>query len=280
MANISNRNALSRTTNKWSSIFASLAIVATITGCGGNELEINPIEDAADTVLFERGQEAMSNENWTRAREYFETIRDNYPQSTLRDQARLHIIDTYEGEDNEIAYAAALTELREFQRLYPPTHELAPIAQYKIAMVFYNQMKIPEREQTQTRAAVQEFERFISDYAETAEPELITEARSKLREARDRLSEASFIVGRYYYRIKNYLGAMDRFRGILDDDPGYSGRAIVYYYLADSLNINGFDTEALPLFERLISEYPESEYVADATQQITTLKTEIGLDDR
>ena len=73
---------------------------------------------------------------------------------------------------------------------------------------------------------------------------------------------------------------MDRFRGILDDDPGYSGRAIVYYYLADSLNINGFDTEALPLFERLISEYPESEYVADATQQIATLKTEMGLDDR
>ena len=280
MVNVSDRNALSRTTSKWSSIFASLIIVATITGCGGNELEINPIEDAADTVLFERGQEAMSNENWTRAREYFETIRDNYPQSTLRDQARLHIIDTYEGEDNEIAYAAALTELREFQRLYPPTHELAPIAQYKIAMVFYNQMKRPEREQTQTRAAVQEFERFISDYAETAEPELITEARSNLREARDRLSEASFIVGRYYYRIKNYLGAMDRFRGILDDDPGYSGRDIVYYYLADSLSINGFNTEALPLFERLISEYPESVYVAEATQQIASLKTGMGLDDR
>ena len=280
MVNVSDRDALSRTTSKWSSIFASLIIVATITGCGGNELEINPIEDAADTVLFERGQEAMSNENWTRAREYFETIRDNYPQSTLRDQARLHIIDTYEGEDNEIAYAAALTELREFQRLYPPTHELAPIAQYKIAMVFYNQMKRPEREQTQTRAAVQEFERFISDYAETAEPELITEARSNLREARDRLSEASFIVGRYYYRIKNYLGAMDRFRGILDDDPGYSSRDIVYYYLADSLSINGFNTEALPLFERLISEYPVSVYVAEATQQIASLKTGMGLDDR
>ena len=200
-------------------------------------------------------------------------------ETTIR-KARLHIIDTYEGEDNEIAYAAALTELREFQRLYPPTHELAPIAQYKIAMVFYNQMKRPEREQTQTRAAVQEFERFISDYAETAEPELITEARSNLREARDRLSEASFIVGRYYYRIKNYLGAMDRFRGILDDDPGYSGRDIVYYYLADSLSINGFNTEALPLFERLISEYPESEYVAEATQQIASLKTGMGLDDR
>ena len=257
-------------------MFATVAAISAI-GCGGNELELNPIEDAADTVLFERGEEALAEENWTRAREYFETIRDNYPQSVLRDQARLRIIDTYEGENNEIAYSSALTELREFQRLYPPTHELAPIAQFKIAMVFYNQMKRPEREQVQTRAAIYEFEQFISDYTESADAELITDARAMLREARDRLSEASFIVGRYYYRIRNYLGAMDRFREILDDDPGYSRRDVVYYYLADSLTINGFDTEALPMFERLISEYPDSEYVSEATQQITSLKTELSL---
>ena len=281
MVNITPQHTLTRAT-PYSLIFVSFAIISTIAamGCGGNELEVNPVEDAADTVLFERGQEAFANGNWTRAREYFETIRDNYPQSTLRDQARLRIIDTYEGEDDEIAYASALTELREFQRLYPPTHELAPIAQFKIAMVYYKQMKRPEREQTQTRAAIYEFEQFISDYSESADPETLTEARAKLREARDRLSEASFIVGRFYYRIKNYLGAMDRFREILDDDPGYTRRDIVYYYLADSLNINGFDTEALPMFERLVSEYPESEYVFEATEQIASLKTELGLEDR
>ena len=281
MVNISSRHTLNRATS-YSFTFVTLAITTTLTAiaCGGNELEINPVEDAADTVLFERGDEAMANENWTRAREYFETIRDNYPQSVLRDQSRLRIIDTYEGENNEVAYASALTELREFQRLYPPTHELAPVAQFKIAMVFYNQMKRPEREQTQTRAAIYEFEQFISDYSESADPEMLTEARTKLREARDRLSEASFIVGRFYYRIKNYLGAMDRFREILDDDPGYTRRDMVYYYLADSLNINGFDNEALPMFERLVSEYPESEYVSEATQQITSLKTELELEDR
>ena len=279
MANITFRRVLGRAI-RYQGVSVSVAIVMTTIGCGGNELELNPIEDAADTVLFERGEEALAEENWTRAREYFETIRDNYPQSVLRDQARLRIIDTYEGENNEIAYSSALTELREFQRLYPPTHELAPIAQFKIAMVFYNQMKRPEREQVQTRAAIYEFEQFISDYTESADPELITEARAKLREARDRLSEASFIVGRYYYRIRNYLGAMDRFREILDDDPGYSRRDVVYYYLADSLTINGFDTEALPMFERLISEYPDSEYVSEATQQITSLKTELSLEDR
>ena len=281
MANITFRHVLSRA-RRYKRISVSVAAVITITaiGCGGNELELNPIEDAADTVLFERGEEALADENWNRAREYFVTIRDNYPQSLLRDQARLRIIDTYEGENNEVAYTSALTELREFQRLYPPTHELAPLAQFKIAMVFYNQMKRPEREQTQTRAAIYEFEQFISDYSETADAEMITDARAKLRESRDRLSEASFIVGRFYYRIRNYLGAMDRFREILDDDPGYTRRDVVYYYLADSLAINGFDNEALPMFERLISEFPDSEYVSEATQQITSLKTELELEDR
>ena len=254
MANITFRQVLGRALRRQGpSVTVAMVLTITAIGCGGNDLEVNPVEDAADTVLFERGEQAMVDENWTRAREYFETIRDNYPQSLLRDQARLRIIDTYEGENNEVAYSSALTELREFQRLYPPTHELAAIAQFKIAMVFYNQMKRPEREQTQTRAAIYEFEQFISDYSESADPEMITEARAKLRESRDRLSEASFIVGRFYYRIKNYLGAMDRFREILDDDPGYTRRDVVYYYLADSLNINGFDNEALPMFERLIS---------------------------
>ena len=281
MANITFRHVLSRA-RRYKRISVSVAAVITITavGCGGNELELNPIEDAADTVRFKRGEEALADENWNRAREYFVTIRDNYPQSLLRDQARLRIIDTYEGENNEVAYTSALTELREFQRLYPPTHELAPIAQFKIAMVFYNQMKRPEREQTQTRAAIYEFEQFISDYSETADAEMITDARAKLRESRDRLSEASFIVGRFYYRIRNYLGAMDRFREILDDDPGYTRRDVVYYYLADSLAINGFDNEALPMFERLVSEFPDSEYVSEATQQITSLKTELELEDR
>ena len=54
-------------------MFATVAAISTI-GCGGNELELNPIEDAADTVLFERGEEALAEENWTRAREYLSLI--------------------------------------------------------------------------------------------------------------------------------------------------------------------------------------------------------------
>ena len=251
-------------------------VVVILSGCGGNDLEIEPFSDEADTILFERGTAELENGNWVRSREYFEQIRDNYPQSLLRAEARIRIVETYEGEANIIAYAAALTELQEFLRLYTPTHELASVAQFKVAMVYFNQMRRPERDQSETRAAIFEFEAFVAQYADTASAELLSEAQANLREARDRLSESSYIVGRFYYRNGYWAGAIDRFRGILDQDPGYTRRDAIYYHLANSLaesNVAANRLEALPMFERLVEEFPETEYLQDANQRITELKS-------
>ena len=250
-----------------------------LTACGGRNVEIPALTEAdADQILFERGSQALDEETWSTAREYFVQIRDNYPQSPLRAQARLGIVDSYEGEGTDIAYVSALSELREFLRLYPPTHELAPEAQYKLGMVYFNQMRRPERDQTETRSAIAEFETFIELYAEFADPQLLADARARLRDARDRLSDANFLVGRFYYRLRFYPGAVDRFREILDEDPGYTRRDAVYFHLADSLASTGRGPEALPLFERLVSEFPATEYLADANLRITELKVAMDLD--
>ena len=55
------------------------------------------------------------------------------------------------------------------------------------------------------------------------------------RIARDRLSESSYRVGLTYYRLRWDPGAVDRFREVLKEDPGYGGRDAVYFYLAESL---------------------------------------------
>lgn len=257
-----------------------VVVVSALSGCGGNDLEITPITDEADIILFQRGDTALEEGDWSRGRQYFEQIRDNYPQSLLRADARIRIVESYEGEENAIAYTAALTELREFLRLYPPTHELAPVAQFKVGLVYFNQMRRPERDQSETRAAISELETFVAEYASIADAELLSEARAKLREARDRLSESSFIVGRFYYRNKYWSGAIDRFRGVLDEDPGYTRRDAIYYHLADSLAESDRAAEALPMFERLVGEFPETEYLEEASARIAELKLAMDLEDR
>ena len=251
----------------------------TVLACGGNrQPEVPLVTEGADNLLYERGQEALAEEDWTRAREYFVQIRDNYPQSDLRAASRIGIVETYEGEGNVTSYVAALNELREFLRLYPPTHELAPLAQYKLGMVYFNQMRRPERDQSETRSAVQEFETFIEQYAALADPQLLDEVRARLREALDRLSDSSFYIGRFYYRIGHYAGAIDRFREILNEDPGYTHRDLVYYHLADSLAETERGAEALPLFERLLEEFPQTEFLELATARIAELKISMDLE--
>ncbi len=261
------------------------ALLIAAAGCGPREVEIPPTAADADRLLFERGQAAMAEEDWVRARQYFVQIRDTFPQSQLRAAARLGVSDSYEGEGTTVSYISALTELGEFLRLYP-THVLTAYAQYKVGMVYYHQMREARRDQTETREAVREFELFIEravndqTFALGVDDELMGEVRTRLRDARDRLSDASFVVGRYYYRAKYYPGAIHRFRAILDEDPGYTRRDQVYFHLAASLEATDMDVEALPMFERLVAEYPETDYLDEASAQITELKETLELQDR
>ena len=264
---------------QWICVAVASLLVFANAACGGNPPPDVPLAtEGADLVLFERGQEALAEEDWSRAREYFLQIRDNYPQSPVRADARIGLIETYEGENSVASTVTALTELREFLRLYPPTHPLAPVAQFKLAMVYFDQMRRPERDQSETRLAIEEFERFLGQYSEYSTPELVNEVRMRLRDARDRLNDSSYLVGRFYWRLEYYAGAIDRFQEILDADPEYTHLDQVYYHLADSLAALGRGAEALPLYERLVAEFPESVYMEDATERITGLKVQMDLD--
>lgn len=99
------------------------------------------------------------------------------------------------------------------------------------------------------------------------------EVQAKLREARDRLSESSYRVGYFYFRTARwYPGAIDRFRSVLDTDPGYTNRDAVYFYLAESLLNVDRAAEALPYYERLVKEFEKSEYLERANERIDSLK--------
>jgi len=128
-------------------------------------------------------------------------------------------------------------------------------------------MKAPERDQTETIAAVREFEVFFDRYPNSM---LTPEVRGKWREARSRLSQASYKVGLYYYRARWYPGAIARFKEVLKDDPGYPGRDAVYYYLAESL-LKTDKAEAAPYYDRLVKEFDRSEYLEDARKRLETL---------
>lgn len=248
--------------------FAVLATLLASAACGGNRSELPTNTANPDRFLFDRGSQSLKEEKWIDAREYFRQVVDNYPQSPLRPDAKIGIGDAYLGEDSAESLVLAANEYREFLTFYP-THARADYAQYKLAMSHFEQMKAPERDQTETEAALREFQAFFDRFPMSP---LMPEVRQKWRQARDRLSEASFLVGLHYYRIRWYPGAIPRFREVLRVDPEFTGRDRLYFYLADSLARTDNKAEALPYFERLLTEFPESEQAADARRRLEELK--------
>ena len=248
----------------------ALAALVTISACSARQTTPPPGTPQPDRFLFERGTEALKQREWMNARTYFQQIVDGYPQSPFRPDAKLGVGDSYLGEDTAASVVLAANEFREFLQFYP-TSMRADYAQYKLAMSHFEQMRAPERDQTETREAVKEFDVFFTRYPNSP---LAPEVKKNWRIARDRLSEASYGVGLHYYRSRWYPGAIDRFREILKDDPEYTGRDSVYFYLAESLARTDKTPEAIPYFERLLQEFPSSEHVGDAKVRLQALKTQ------
>ena len=251
-------------------LLAAIVTVALVTACGGNKAPDTPTGSVPpDQFLAQRATDAMKRQRWVDARKYFQQIVDNYPQSTLRPDAKLGVGDSYLNEGGDANLVLAENEFREFLQFYP-TNARADYAQYKLAMTHFRRMRAPERDQTETGAAVREFEAFFDRYPTSM---LTPEVREKWREARSRLSEASYKVGLYYFRARWYVGAIDRFKEVLQDDPGYPGRDAIYYYLAESLLRSDKKAEAVPYYDRLVKEFERSEYLDDARKRLETLNT-------
>jgi outer membrane protein assembly factor BamD len=223
-----------------------------------------------DKFLFDRGSEALNNKKWLTAREFFKQVTETYTQSPYRPDAKLGIGDTYLGEGSSEALVLAINEFREFLTFYP-TNRRADYAQYKLGIAHFRQMRAPQRDQTETREAIKELEAFVERYPNSS---LMPEARAKLREAQDRLSDSSYLVGYFYFRQRWYPGAIDRLKSVVKDDPAFSRRDAAYFYLGESLIKMKREAEALPYFEKLVGEFEQSEYLPEAHKRIATLKAQ------
>jgi outer membrane protein assembly factor BamD len=232
-----------------------------------------------DKFLFERGTEELNKKHWLTSREYFRQLMDSYPQSSYRAEAKLGLADTYLGEGTAESQVLAINEYREFLSFYP-THKRAYYAQFKLGMCHFYQMHGPDRDQSETQEAVAELTTFVerygtSDMGDPDRAKLIAEGRARLREARDRMSDANYRVAYFYLRTQKFPpAAIDRFNAILKTDPEYSRRDAVYFYLAEALIKMKRPKEALPYLDRLIVEFESSEYLEDARKLAETLKAE------
>ena len=221
-----------------------------------------------DQFLFERGNKSLEEKKWFTAREFFQTLIDTYPQSPHRADAKLGLGDAYLGDGSPASQVLAINEYREFLSFFP-TSARADYAQFKLAMCHFSQMAKAGRDQTETLEALKEFDILFEKYPNSP---LLTEARAKQREAKDRLGRSEYLVGLTYYRLKWYPGVVARLQALLKSDPQFTDRDAVYFYLADALVELNRTAEAVPLLEKIPQEFEKSDYIEKAKKRLEEVK--------
>ena len=257
-------------------IYALAASVCLIFAChhGTGSLPIKSTVDPELTrlnkdQLFERGEEQFAKKRYPKARTYYSYLYETYPNDPLGRRALLRVADTYFAQGDAVNLVEAQYKYRDFINRYPGS-DRADYAMLQIAMISYKQMERPDRDQQKTREAVEKFNDMIRSFPNSS---LRPEADKRLGEAVDRLAMHEHIVARFYIKRRSYNAAMQRLNALVEQYPNYRDRAGVFYDMGTALSALGRNAEARLYYERVISEFPKSDYAAQAKRRLDSLKT-------
>lgn len=242
---------------------ASGALVAAAllaAGCGGKSVDLSVLSSPNDRIIWDAGQKAYKTRDWAAARQYFKRIVDAFPQSEYQPGARLGVADAYFEEGGTANYVLAASAYHEFLTLYPQ-HPRSDYAQYQAAESYFRQRNSPDRDQTQTQKALEEYHKLLDIYPQST---LVEKTRDRIKECRQTLARSNYLVGFFYERGRQaWRAAIGRYEAVLNDYPDYDRLDEVLYHYADCLAASGRYAEALPQLARLEKEFPQSPYVGD-----------------
>jgi outer membrane protein assembly factor BamD len=115
---------------------------------------------------------------------------------------------------------------------YFPRHELRDYALYHRALCHFSSIESAERDQTETRKALDGFQQLL---AESPGSPYAGEAKAKILQCWRRIAEHELIVGVFYVNVYYYPGAEHRLKALLETYPDYVDRERAYFYLGEAL---------------------------------------------
>jgi outer membrane protein assembly factor BamD len=219
--------------------------------------------------VFQRGEEQFAKKKYQRARNYYTHVYENYPNDPLGRRALLRIADAFYEQGDPVNLVEAQYKYRDFINRYPGS-DRADYAMLQIAMCSYKQMERPDRDQQKTREAVEKFRDMLSTFPRSP---LIPEAQKRYQDVLDRLAKHEHIVARFYIKRHSYNAAVSRLNGVVDQYPNYRDRDAVFYDLGDALTGLGRTAEARLYYERVLAEFPKSDYADRAKRKLGNMKT-------
>jgi outer membrane protein assembly factor BamD (BamD/ComL family) len=152
-----------------------------------------------------------------------------------------------------------------------PTDPLADDASLKVAEAEMRQMGLSDRDISHARKAEMRLKVLLQTYPKSP---LRSTVEARLREVQENLAMHNLQIARFYYDVKystgkgGLKGSQSRLKEIVDKYPCFSYNDEVYYRLGATYQAEEEPDEAARYYQKLVSEYPESEFLDKAREQL------------
>jgi outer membrane protein assembly factor BamD len=250
-----------------------VATVVALTACHSGPKNYRPTvapEFAGKTKeqIFDHAEDLYNHHKWAKARASYSYVYENFPNDPLGRRSLLRVADTYFMQGDAVNLVEAQYKYRDFINRYPGS-DRADYAMLQIANVSFKQMEHADRDQQKTREAVDKFNEMLRTFPKS---ELRPEAEKNLNQALDRLARHEQVVAHYYMKRKSWNAAVQRLNFLVEQYPQYKDRDSAFYELADALDHLGRSGEARLYYERIVSEFPKSDYAGRAQKRLASMK--------
>ena len=241
---------------------------------GGGEDKYADLTGAAvagrDRVLFEEAAKEVRKGRHDTGRLLFATIINTYPDSPFLPLAKLAIADSFFLEGTTSALIQAAQAYQDWLTFFP-TDPLADDASLKVAEAEMRQMGLSDRDISHARKAEQRLKVLIQQYPKSP---LRATVEARLQEVQENLAMHNLQIARFYYDVKyttgkgGLKGAQSRLKEIVDKYPCFTFNDEVFYRLASTYQAEEEPDEAARYYQKLVQEFPESEFNEKAREQL------------
>jgi outer membrane protein assembly factor BamD len=251
-------------------LFARAALVggalAMLAGCGlfdKNDASNNANKDAAQyrerpiEQIYADAWRAIGAGNWEAAAAQFNEVDRQHPYSVWARRAMLmSAFCSYQANK----YTDAISTADNYIQLHPGSKEVA-YAFYLKAVSLYEQIVDVNRDQSNTEGALVALQDVVQRFPDT---EYARDATLKIDLTMDHLAGKEMAVGRYYLTRGDYIGAINRFRTVVEQYATTPQIAEALERLTEAYYSLGLDSEAQTAAAVLGANYPGSAWYQDA----------------
>ena len=241
---------------KWSWLCLILCCLA---ACGVKHVALDPTKQS-DKELYELGEKALEAKDYTKAREAFKVVFDSFPKSDYRILAKIGYADSYYKDGGDSNWLLAIQEYQDFISLFPFSPK-AEYAQSQIGMSYFQMREKPDRDQTNTRKALEEFKKVIDNYPNGQSYQA---SYQKLVECYSQLAFHDYMIAHFYERTGRKGACVERMKSLLKSYPESTYKPEYYLLIGNCLEDLEQDTEACTYYSKIGEKWADSEFASKA----------------